>query len=96
MSALGQKETKCIAATNHPSAMKSVSRLRHALRIAASESASKFGCMVRSSVLAVLRLAKKSNLVGCSIGKSQGLAPPRLGRALERVEAALTYREKRW
>src|SRR5690242_8513727 len=34
--------------------------------------------MVMSSALAVFRLTTKSNLVGCSIGKSPGLAPFRI------------------
>src|SRR5215475_10572678 len=43
--------------------------------ITSSAMASTPGGMVRPSVLAVLRLMTNSNLVGCSTGKSAGLAP---------------------
>ena len=34
--------------------------------------------IVRASILAVLRLITKSNLVGCKTGNSAGLAPPKI------------------
>ena len=34
--------------------------------------------IVRSSIFAVLRLMTRSNLVGCSIGRSEGFAPLRI------------------
>jgi len=43
--------------------------------ITSSARASKAGGMVRPSAFAVLRLIAKSNLVGCSTGRSAGLAP---------------------
>src|SRR5262249_24021833 len=46
--------------------------------ITSSASASSFGGISRPSALAVLRLMTKSNLVGCTTGKSLGLAPLRI------------------
>src|SRR5262245_15127812 len=46
--------------------------------ITSSARASKVGGTVRPSVLAVLRLITSSNLIGCSIGRSLGLAPFRI------------------
>src|SRR5262245_24408615 len=43
-----------------------------------SARASSDGGMVRPSALAVLRLMTSSNLVGCSTGRSAGLAPLRI------------------
>ena len=43
--------------------------------ITSSAVASSLSGTVRPSVLAVLRLITRSNLVGCSIGRSPGLAP---------------------
>ena len=43
-----------------------------------SASASRVGGTSRSSVLAVLRLITKSNLVGCTIGRSAGFSPFRM------------------
>src|SRR5262245_40015994 len=46
--------------------------------ITSSASASRVGGMSRPSVLAVLRLITRWNLVGCWIGRSAGLAPLRI------------------
>src|SRR5258708_1338607 len=43
--------------------------------ITSSERAMRLGGRVMPSALAVLRLRVSSNLVGCSIGRSDGLAP---------------------
>src|SRR5262249_40958998 len=43
--------------------------------ITSSAATSSDGGIVRPSALAVLRLITNSNLVGCSIGRSSGLAP---------------------
>src|SRR5262245_56308312 len=43
--------------------------------ITSSASASGFSGMVTPSALAIVRLMTKSNLVGCSIGRSDGFAP---------------------
>ena len=51
---------------------------QHHYSITSSAWASSVGGTVRPSVLAVLRLTMKSNLVGCSTGKSAGLAPLRI------------------
>ena len=47
----------------------------HAYSISSSAAASNADGMVRPSALAVLRLTKSSNLVGCSIGRSDGSTP---------------------
>src|SRR5262245_2923120 len=46
--------------------------------ITRSARASSDGGIVRPSALAVFRLISRSNLVGCSTGKSPGLAPLRM------------------
>jgi hypothetical protein len=46
--------------------------------ITSSARASTDGGIVRPSVFAVLRLITNSNLVGCSTGRSAGLAPLRI------------------
>src|SRR5262249_48239558 len=43
--------------------------------ITSSASASSFSGIVTPSALAIVRLMTKSNLVGCSIGRSDGFAP---------------------
>src|SRR5690349_14856760 len=49
-----------------------------AYRITRCARASTLGGIVRAICLAVLRLITSSNLVGCSTGKSAGLAPLRI------------------
>src|SRR5262245_711586 len=74
----------CIAANYaHPRCV--IQSLRHS--ITSSAWASSVGEIVRPSALAVLRLMTRSNLVGCSIGKSPGLAPLRIWSA--RIAARL-------
>src|SRR5215468_9876491 len=46
--------------------------------ITSSARASSVGGMVRPSALAVIRLMTRSNLVGCSTGRSAGFAPRRI------------------
>jgi hypothetical protein len=48
---------------------------RHLYSITSSARESRVGGTVRPSALAVLRLMTSSNLVGCSTGRSPGLAP---------------------
>jgi hypothetical protein len=50
----------------------------HAYSITSSARASSEGGTVRPSALAVIRLMTRSNLVGCSIGRSAGFAPRRI------------------
>ena len=50
----------------------------HSYSITLSARASNSGEMLRPSALAALRLMIRSNLVGCSIGSSPGLAPLRI------------------
>jgi len=50
----------------------------HSYSITLSARASNSGEMLRPSALAALRLMTRSNLVGCSIGSSAGLAPLRI------------------
>jgi hypothetical protein len=50
----------------------------HSYSITSSARASTAGGIVRPSALAVLRLITNSNLVGCSMGRSPGLAPLRI------------------
>ena len=47
-------------------------------RITRSARASTFGGMIRPICLAVFKLITSSNFVGCSTGKSEGLAPLRI------------------
>src|SRR5262245_9017949 len=51
---------------------------QHPYSITSSARASSEGGTVRPSAFAVLRLTTSSNLVGCSIGKLEGLAPFRI------------------
>src|SRR5215831_11803280 len=61
--------------------------------ITSSARASSDGGMVRLSALAVLRLITSSNLVGCSIGRSAGLAPLRV---LSTYRAARRFKSGRF
>ena len=61
--------------------------------ITLSAVASSDGGTVMPSALAVLRLITKSNLVGCSTGRSAGLAPFRI---LSTNEAACRYSSERF
>src|SRR5215204_2873807 len=67
-------------------------RTRVAHSITSSARARSVGGMVRPRALAVLRLMTSSNLVGCSIGRSAGLAPLRI---LSTCVAACRYMSDR-
>jgi hypothetical protein len=56
----------------------SINAVRKAYSITSSASATRFGGTVRPRLFAVLRLMTNSNLVGCSTGRSAGLAPRRI------------------
>jgi len=56
----------------------SIDTLRKVYSITSSASATRFGGTVRPRFFAVLRLMTNSNLVGCSTGRSAGLAPCRI------------------
>jgi hypothetical protein len=55
-----------------------IRRIAGSYSITSSARASSVGGTVRPSALAALRLITNSNLVGCSIGRSVGLAPLRI------------------
>src|SRR5713226_1958873 len=61
--------------------------------ITLSASASSLSGIVRPSVLAVVRLMVRSNLVGCSTGRSPGFAPRRI---LSTKSAARRYRSRKF
>src|SRR5262249_47566376 len=94
MSALGQKQTSLTAITMSALCQKQTFCTAVELRYSITSSAVAISdCgTVRPSALAVLRLIMKSNLVGCSTGRSAGLAPLRI---LSTNEAACRHSSAR-
>ena len=64
----------------------------HHYWITSSARASSAGGIVRPSALAVLRLMTKSNLLGCSTGRSAGLAPLRILSTYPAARRAKSFR----
>src|SRR5215468_1052749 len=93
MSALHPIADMCGAATNvryGPKADSCSAAKFHFYSITSSARASSDGGTVRPSALAVLRLITSSNLVGCSTGRSDGLAPSRFSTGYQSSRCQLS------